>query len=620
LEFEKKNAENRYLFLNTKEYDHDKNLIISSMIKKNNDKFFVQQSMAINKFNKLLNNKIDVHNVFDIDIFAKYVASKDIISSEELAFDEIKWYFNPLTELFEPIDFDLHSFNNIEVAKYLFSFNGGINDKNERKSHSYLKKIFASKEFFSSYFYYLNKFSNENNINNFFNHNEIFFLRQEKILKSVLAKRDINYFDDAKNNIIERAKLIRNILAAEDNIRVYAETNKINNLKFENIRSSVFFKIVSLVKENGEVIWRPDNEIILQPNETKKLLIKQINNINIDNILIKYQILGTEIYYYTKPLFVEPYANIKISNSFNDYDFINNFKDFLSIQNNKIIIKGDIKISDSYKINDFDIEIKKKLNIQILNKSHLEVNTNFIAIGDKDNPINVNSQDYSSSISFNKSKVELKNIKFSNLNLNKNQYKSKFLTGAISFIESDVYLENAIFDNLIAEDSINFVNSNVKIFNSKILNNEISDCIDFDFSEVIIDKLLVNFCKNDGIDFSNTFANLNNLQIQSSFDKGLSIGENSDVYIMNSNFKENFIGMAVKDGSKLNIKDSSVTSNKYGIVFYNKKNYFKEPLAELNNVVFNNNINFSKIKKGKLILDNNYVKINENSFDEGLVN
>ena len=65
-------------------------------------------------------------------------------------------------------------------------------------------------------------------------------------------------------------------------------------------------------------------------------------------------------------------------------------------------------------------------------------------------------------------------------------------------------------------------------------------------------------------------AIIENLVVVNSQDKGISIGENSDVIIKNSVFKNNKIGAAIKDSSKGKFFDVIFSNNEIQLASYAK--------------------------------------------------
>ena len=71
---------------------------------------------------------------------------------------------------------------------------------------------------------------------------------------------------------------------------------------------------------------------------------------------------------------------------------------------------------------------------------------------------------------------------------------------------------------------INVVYSDFKL--KMGFNNSTSDLIDIDVGIGELDNVMITNCGNDCLDFSGSKVNANNLQINSSVDKGISVGEN----------------------------------------------------------------------------------------------
>ena len=77
---------------------------------------------------------------------------------------------------------------------------------------------------------------------------------------------------------------------------------------------------------------------------------------------------------------------------------------------------------------------------------------------------------------------------------------------------------------------------------------------------------------NDGIDFMESTANLDQIELISSGDKGISVGENSNINIKNSKFENNKFALASKDASKAIIENSIFGENEIQLSVY-KKNW-----------------------------------------------
>ncbi len=164
------------------------------------------------------------------------------------------------------------------------------------------------------------------------------------------------------------------------------------------------------------------------------------------------------------------------------------------------------------------------------------------------------------------------------------------LTGCLSFIKMKLNNISISSLNSDCEDSINLINStgNIKNFNSS---NSYKDGLDIDFSNIEIDYVKVFSSRNDCVDFSAGIYKINKLDLKNCGDKGLSVGEKSnlqlnEIFIENSN-----IGIASKDSSVTKLNNAYLKNLKTCLSAYNKKQEFFGGLIEIQNI---NCENYSK--------------------------
>ena len=158
-------------------------------------------------------------------------------------------------------------------------------------------------------------------------------------------------------------------------------------------------------------------------------------------------------------------------------------------------------------------------------------------------------------------------------------------TGQMSIHNANVVIKNSIFENSISDDGVNIKYSKVDISDSKFINN-FGDQIDLDYCQATIVNNIFSYkvedrvkeiSSTDGLDISgskvqaigNTFSNLS--------DKGISVGEISNIMISDNIFKHNNLAIAVKDGSKAFIDKNQFNNNNIDISMYIKKKIYKNP-------------------------------------------
>jgi len=185
----------------------------------------------------------------------------------------------------------------------------------------------------------------------------------------------------------------------------------------------------------------------------------------------------------------------------------------------------------------------------------------------------------------------------------------KSINGINYFASLSVHsAKNIKFDNILIKNNSSFddmmhivYSNNIQVLNSNFL-NAYKDAIDVDISKNILFKnsTIIN-SGNDGIDFMESTAQLHHVNISYSGDKGVSIGENSQILINESNISFNNYGIASKDLSKTIIKNSLLKDNKIQLGVYKKNwRYGSSGIIEMKKsklIALKNNISADKIGK-----------------------
>ena len=100
-----------------------------------------------------------------------------------------------------------------------------------------------------------------------------------------------------------------------------------------------------------------------------------------------------------------------------------------------------------------------------------------------------------------------------------------------------------------------------------------------------------------------------NLKIVNSEDKGISVGENSNLVIIDSIIENNVVGIASKDGATVNIKNSDFNQNKLQLSAYKKNWRYNSPGR-----IRGDNMNFSADENKFLSEDNSEILIMNSNF------
>jgi hypothetical protein len=131
--------------------------------------------------------------------------------------------------------------------------------------------------------------------------------------------------------------------------------------------------------------------------------------------------------------------------------------------------------------------------------------------------------------------------------------------------------ESRFYDNEKYDDMLHIVYGNNITLSNISLKDAVFDAIDIDMAKnIFIKNIEVINAGNDAIDFMETEALVDQVNLYKSGDKGVSVGENSNVLIYNSLIHENEVGVASKDGSYTQVLYSNLDSNKTQISLYKK--------------------------------------------------
>ena len=130
-----------------------------------------------------------------------------------------------------------------------------------------------------------------------------------------------------------------------------------------------------------------------------------------------------------------------------------------------------------------------------------------------------------------------------------------------------------------ADDGANFKNVDNVIIDNTIFQDNFADQIDLDYTSALVTNSQFLNTKGgdlngDGLDISGSKVVVTKTSFTGFNDKGISVGESSDILVMNSKLHNNRNGAAVKDRSNGYFIDVDYQENVYDIASYMKKRIF----------------------------------------------
>ena len=170
----------------------------------------------------------------------------------------------------------------------------------------------------------------------------------------------------------------------------------------------------------------------------------------------------------------------------------------------------------------------------------------------------------------------------------------------------DVLVEDSEFyDSKLTDDMVHVIYSDIKFKNTKFVRS-LSDALDIDISTAVIESCEFINSGNDAIDLMTSNAVVINTKFSHSIDKGISIGEGSNLLAINNLIENSEIGMQSKDTSKAYIYNTTFIANKKAIDAYHKNwRYSEGGTIYVENCIMENNLENATVgKKSKVVINN----------------
>ncbi len=524
---------------------------------------------------------------FDLKKWAKYFAIIDLTQAYHGVLPKsVKYFYNSVSGVIEPIGYDGHYFELSKIDGSNIQDNAGryydllieFLENNQKYAYKFTNAFLKNEKFKKYYFEYLHKISSTEFLNYFFEKNKDQINRNLSLIYSDYFFNDhaffygpgIYFFD--KKEFYDRAEVINK------KIKIYKQKVKIvkdrNNINIYNNNLNKFIKPIQINCNNidYEIFNINLNNLVSEKKLKNCRFVKFLNQI--DNSKF-----NVNINYYNKQSFnfqkLENYSkNLK------KYFLVDGIN--LYLKEDKIEIKEDLFIPKNFTVN-----LRSGDEIRIFNNSMIFSKANWVTKTSKNEYVKIYSVNEGESggifIFDNDKKTSLNNVIFSNLgylnrysinNFNEKELISNFnLLGAVNFYETNIKLNNCKFENIFSEDALNIISSDFEITESKFLNLKY-DAIDLDFTKGKIKNSYFENIGNDAIDFSGSNSKIINVTAKNIGDKVISVGEKSDIKIVDLSALNAKVGIASKDSSLVNAKNVKFDVIEYPIASYKKKNEF----------------------------------------------
>jgi len=587
--------------------------------------------IAKNKLLALKTRELPLNEIVDIKKWSDYFVMCELLTTYHgLAEKSVKFYYNPITGLFEPIPFDGHkvpAFNYHKSIKDIWEntvsnstgsaasvWDRAQSDRGIISFFFFDKNKKLNNEFFESYLDSIQKISNKKFLDSFFekNKSEIdkinaqIYLDSFKFDYSSKRKSGIGiYFFDIKN-IYKRAEYL--IKKYKPNFRgLYSEylgkEILVNNINYLNEQLTIK-KLECDFKNNNKIITRELDYIhpikfgknyikinqISQINSEKNILIKSCNNILFES-------------YSDKTVYKKKVVNNLIvkNDKKNQKQFLEYFdliKSNLYLKKNETYIGKNLYIPSG-----FNVILKDGQSITLINNAFIFSNSSWIAKSRKKDGILIHGEKNNFGggiIILNSKKNYFENVKFEYLigldSINKFEMNKTFENGftktSINPLYKNQYKSSYVYDSNYKNfnhaykiyGAINIFNSEVDLTNVKFSNIASEDALNIMDSKFNIINNSFNNIFSDAIDIDHGEGKILNSSFAHVLNDAIDLS-GSIVEIIN--VKTNHVGdKAISSGENSIINIKNLTS-KNGFIGIANKDGSK---------VYLNNGNFDKIE------------------------
>lgn len=516
------------------------------------------------------------HEVFDMELMAKYYAITDILNANHSAiWHNLRFYYNPVTRKLEPIGFDGYTEDGHFRMYVKLFFAEFMSSDYEDEWSAFYKYIFRDEEFIKYHVPMMHEYSSDEFINSLLDENEKEIYNLETLIKR--STQPDYEFDE--NKIIKRARLIhKNITPLNENsLKVFQKKDADGKLTtYATNYHSLPLEVIGSQKSKK---WKPVIEseaVLVRSNERKGAPSYTEIEVSETDKYVFFKLPGVDqVYSSTIKNWQMPGA-LKVGNSKNVSLSIPLEEGSFSVSDSIVtILAGQHANAEPIIIPEgYSLVLEEGANIDMTNGAYILSYGPVFSQGSKESPVVITSSDNSAQgVTILKAgkKSILNNTSITNLNtLEEDEWQ---LTGAVTFYESDVEMTRVTISNNKCEDALNIIRSQFSIKELNI-NNTFADGFDCDFCKGKIFDSYLHHTGNDGLDFSGSYIEVESTRLENVGDKGISAGEQATLIVTDVTIDGSVIGIASKDLSTVKVIRTNLKNCKQGFAAYRKKPEF----------------------------------------------
>ncbi len=550
---------------------------------------FAQHSEAVRLLESFRRGELPTSKVFDVPKLARFYAVSDLIGAQHSTnWTNMRFYHNPITSKLEPIGFDG------DAGKRIWALSS---DLSPVVDPLFLETIFNDVTFYEAYVTTLERVSRRAYVDSLFDE-----VGDELESNLLLLNREFPEFEFSRKVIYDNQSLISKKLQPTAGLNAYfggvsggqihVEVGNIQPLPIELLSLSLKDSLLFWPTTRTIVPERPvtyvDPPLDCRITSRKRVDYQSVTFLTpeilhwtdqtISDLKVRYRLLGTER---TLESPVHPWSVLggrsgagqlfSMESNLDDFEFLikRDSESRVDVLPGTWNVDSTIVIPKGYRLK---VGEGTRLNLSrsaiILSYSPLEF------VGTEEQPIVIHSTDSTGQgiVVIGAQDVSvLTHVHFGNLS---SPVRGGWtLTGAVTFYESPVMMNSTRFVGNRSEDALNIIRSEFSIDEAQFSQSH-SDAVDIDFGKGRITSSLFLGSTNDAIDVSGSTVEIENVTIDGAGDKGISVGERSELLATGLKISNANIAVASKDESTTTVSDIAVARSRTGFTAYQKKSEF----------------------------------------------
>lgn len=532
----------------------------------------------------------------DIDYWARFFAIIDLTEAyHALRWHNMRWYYHPQTSQLYPIGFDGYGSNGIYYwfKKTFLGQAKGNGNKVYFTEEYFLFALFNSKEFQLRYQHYLLAYSEIDFVRKFLQE----ISPELSSIESALQQEFAGY-EFRQDSLLNRAKHLHQTVQSYGFETAPPFVYTIYQPLFDGCETSVPLSAIGLkavrsakpgiidlynyyckdikIEASGPKRHKPLHErqtsVILPPFDINTIPpAKKTITIPESDQFLFYSIEGVDYWFREKinpwplspPNFVEQAKLLLDTVAFElKGTLIQPTSRQIALNSVQVIPRG------------YQLKIPAGTRISLNSKASIMVYGNANWTGTRSSPIEISSDDQTGrGLHF----IDVDTLQLAHVTMSNNQTfrdRGLFLNGAMTCWAEHLSLDYLTFHHIHAEDALNVIHSPDVDLKQLHFNNCSGDGLDIDFSAGSLQNASFRELGGDGLDLSGSTLSLSVLDFSDITDKALSIGEKTTVEAEDISVRNAHIGVAVKDESRVRLRQGRLEHCQFGMTVFNKKNYF----------------------------------------------